>query len=87
MSEETPAGPGHEQPVAMRWLTAFGRFWWEFLIGDTPELFVGALVVVGVVALVCLHPGLRTVAACLAPVLISLVLVASVVKAARNHSS
>lgn len=30
-----------------RYLSAFGRFWWEFLIGDTPELFVGTLVVLG----------------------------------------
>lgn len=29
------------------WVTAFGRFWWEFLIGDTPELFVAVLVVIG----------------------------------------
>jgi hypothetical protein len=27
--------------------TAFGRFWWDFLIGDTPELFLATLVVVG----------------------------------------
>ncbi len=30
---------------------AFGRFWWDFLIGDTPELFVGTLLVVGAAAL------------------------------------
>jgi ABC-type spermidine/putrescine transport system permease subunit I len=30
---------------------AFGRFWWEFLIGETPELFVGMLLVVGAAAL------------------------------------
>lgn len=28
--------------------SAFGRFWWDFLIGDTPELFVATLVVIGV---------------------------------------
>jgi hypothetical protein len=27
---------------------AFGRFWIDFLVGDTPELFVVALVIVGV---------------------------------------
>ena len=33
-------------------MVAFGRFWWDFLIGDTPEIF-GAVVVglVGVWAL------------------------------------
>ena len=46
--------------AARRWLVAFGRFWWEFLIGDTPELFVGGVAVIGVLALLCLRPGLRT---------------------------
>jgi hypothetical protein len=31
----------------VRWLSAFGRFWWDFLIGDTPELFLAVLVVIG----------------------------------------
>lgn len=30
-----------------RAVRAFLRFWWEFLIGDTPELFVGVLVLSG----------------------------------------
>ena len=34
-------GRAGRRPLAVRWLTAFGRFWWDFLIGDTPELFVG----------------------------------------------
>ncbi len=34
--------------VITRSLTAFGRFWWDFLVGDTPELFVATLVIVGV---------------------------------------
>ena len=29
-----------------RGITAFGRFWLDFLVGDTPELFVATLVVV-----------------------------------------
>ena len=33
--------------TVLRALGAFGRFWKDFLIGDAPELFVGALVVVG----------------------------------------
>ncbi len=39
-----------------RWLVAFGRFWWKFLLGDTPELFVGVIVAVGAVALLA-HAG------------------------------
>ncbi len=30
-----------------RGLRSFGHFWWDFLIGDTPELFVAVLVLVG----------------------------------------
>lgn len=33
--------------VVTRGLVAFGRFWWDFLIGDTPELFVATLAVIG----------------------------------------
>jgi hypothetical protein len=28
-----------------RALRAFGRFWWEFFVGDTPELFVGVVAI------------------------------------------
>ena len=31
-----------------RAIRAFGHFWWDFLIGDTPELFVATLILVGV---------------------------------------
>lgn len=36
-----------------RAVVAFGRFWRDFLIGETPELFVGTLVFVG--AALALH--------------------------------
>ena len=78
--------PDDREPAALRWLSAFGRFWWEFLIGDTPELFVGAVAVVGVLALLSLNPGLRTAAAFLAPVLVAGVLTASIWRAVRNRT-
>ncbi|HVA08598.1 MAG TPA: hypothetical protein VNG12_17835 [Acidimicrobiales bacterium] len=31
-----------------RAIAAFGKFWWEFLVGDTPEVLVATIVVVGV---------------------------------------
>jgi hypothetical protein len=34
----------------MRYVSAFGRFWYDFLIGDRPELFVGPIVGLGLVA-------------------------------------
>ncbi len=32
-------------------IKAFGRFWWDFLVGDTPELFVSTLVILAATAL------------------------------------
>jgi hypothetical protein len=34
----------------MRFFFAFGRFWFDFLIGDRPELFVGPVVGLALVA-------------------------------------
>ncbi len=31
-----------------RGITAFGTFWWEFLVGDTPELLAAVVVVIAV---------------------------------------
>jgi len=67
----------------MRWLIGFGRFWWDFLVGDTPELFVGALVVLGVVAGL-VHGGARTAAIAVLPVLVAGLLVASVLRGRSN---
>jgi hypothetical protein len=35
----------------MRYLIAFGRFWYDFLIGDRPQLFVGPVVALAATAL------------------------------------
>ncbi len=79
-----PAGRGRTRALPVRWATAFGRFWWEFLIGDTPELFVGAVAAIAIVALVCLDHSLRTVAALLLPTLVAALLAGSAWKACRK---
>lgn len=85
---QPPQGESDGDPsVVFGWIRAFGRFWWDFLIGDTPELFVGAVTVIGVLAVISLKPGLRTVAAFLAPILVAGVLTASVYRAARRRTS
>lgn len=53
---------------------AFGHFWWDFLVGDTPELFVAMLVLVGV-AFALRHDRVADIV--LLPVLAILALVAS----------
>jgi hypothetical protein len=90
MAEPRPGdapAPAGGPPAPLRWLYAFGRFWQDFLIGDTPELFIGAVAVVGLVALACVKPGLRTVAAVAAPILVAGVLTASVYRAVRRGAS
>ncbi len=34
--------------AVVRWAKAFGHFWWDFLVGDTPELFAAMLVLVAI---------------------------------------
>ncbi len=83
----TPPGEGPtHRPWAIRMVKGFGLFWWDFLIGDTPELFIGAVAVVGLVALACLDHHLRTAAAVALPVLVAGLLAASVWKASRRPS-
>jgi hypothetical protein len=81
---EPATAPG--RPWPSRALRAFGRFWWEFLVGDTPELFVGVLAILGLVALVCRNQALRTVAAVLVPVAVVTLLSLSIWRAARKRS-
>jgi ABC-type spermidine/putrescine transport system permease subunit I len=75
-------GPGGSGPG--KWLAAFGRFWWDFLVGDTPELLVGTVIAVGVVALAVHQGGGRALTVALLPLLVIAMLVASVGLARRS---
>ena len=37
--------------TATRYAGAFGRFWWEFLVGETPELFLATLALIALALL------------------------------------
>ena len=65
----------------MRALRAFGRFWWDFLIGDTPEIAVGAVAIIGIAALTRHHPWL---AAVVVPLCVALLLTVSAVRGRRR---
>ncbi|MGO8870815.1 MAG: hypothetical protein ACLQPH_05330 [Acidimicrobiales bacterium] len=80
-----PERRGNGRPLPVRAAVGFGRFWWEFLVGDTPELFVGAVAAVAVAALCCLDHSLRTTGAVVLPVLVAAVLAGSVRKAGRRR--
>jgi len=77
--------PAVPEPAGRRWLRAFGHFWWAFLVGDTPELLAGAVVAVGVAALVCQVGGAHAAGALLLPVLVAAVLSVSVWRAATRR--
>ncbi len=69
----------------VRALIGFGRFWWDFLVGDTPEIFLAVVVTLVAVALLsegAHHPG---VAAALLVVMALVTLVLSVTRAARQR--
>ena len=70
--------------LAIRLLKGFGQFWWDFLIGDTPELFVAAMVIIGAVALLSEAGHFNTAAVVVLPILAVLSLGISVARAVRN---
>ena len=70
--------------AAGRLLRAFGHFWWDFLVGDTPEL---ALATGGVVAAAFLLEGTRWLGALLLPALAAGFLLLSALRAIRKAPS
>jgi hypothetical protein len=66
-----------------RLLTAFGRFWWEFLIGENPDAFIGALVVIGA-ALLLRHD--RPAAIAVVPALALAILIGSTYRGRKRAS-
>jgi hypothetical protein len=62
---------------------AFGHFWWDFLVGDAPELFVATLVII-VTALLLRHE--RAAAVIALPLEAIVFLVASTVRGQRGSS-
>ena len=76
------AAPGtSQQPLARRWLVAFGHFWWDFLVGDTPELLIGVLIALGVVALLVKVASLNALAVAGFPAMVAALLGISVYRA------
>lgn len=80
MPEHQPPAPA---PLVVRWLKAFGAFWWDFLVGDTPELLVGVLVAVGLVALLVKVASFNAAAVALFPLVVVALLGGSVYRGRR----
>ena len=58
----------HSLPV--RLLKGFAMFWWDFLVGDTPELFVATVVIIAISAALGKLWHANAVATVLLPVLV-----------------
>jgi hypothetical protein len=64
-------------PLVVRLLRGFAMFWWDFLVGDTPELTIG------VVALLSLRGHFNVASALLLPALAVAALSLSLWRASR----
>lgn len=75
----------NRRPLVLRAIVGFGRFWWDFLIGDTPELFVAVVVILGIVALTSVSGHANTLSEILEPLLVVLALVVSLARTVRSR--
>lgn len=69
--------------LPVRLVKGFAMFWWDFLVGDTPEIFVAVLSIIGVVALLSLVGHFNAAGVVALPVLASGALALSVRRAQR----
>ncbi len=76
--------PRQQQLPIAKWLRSFGMFWWDFLVGDTPELFVGVVAVLLIVYGITSAGTSKWIEAIVTVALASLVLTASVARAIRS---
>jgi hypothetical protein len=72
-----------EPSLASKVVRGFARFWWDFLVGDTPELFVAVLFTVAVVALLSLAGHFAAAAAIALPTMVVMALALSLWRASR----
>jgi hypothetical protein len=79
-----PAGSSGAAVLLRRGLGAFGHFWWDFLIGDTPELTVGAAVAIGAAGAIALDRSFLWLAVVVLPLVVVLALFGSVRRMARR---
>ncbi len=68
----------------VRSVKGFFMFWWDFLVGDTPEIFVAVVVIIGVVALLSVRGHFNAASATVLPVFAVAALGASVWRAQRS---
>lgn len=67
-----------------RAVRGFAMFWWDFLIGDTPEIFVAVVAIVAAVALLSDRGHDNVAAEVVLPLLAVVALGASIWRAQRS---
>lgn len=71
----------------MRYLRAFGAFWYDFLVGDRPELFVGVIAILALVWIINAMDLPIELAAVVMPLAVCLLLAGSLARAVRRRPS
>ncbi len=69
----------------MEHVRGFGRFWWDFIVGDDPALAVGVVLVLAL-ARIADQSGLDSAAWVIGPIGVLAVLGVSLLRAARGDS-
>ncbi len=72
-----------KRPLLVRLIVGFGRFWWDFLVGDTPELFLATVITLVVTAILSVAAHLNALSIVVLPLLVTLSLSASVARAVK----
>jgi hypothetical protein len=67
-----------------RALVGFGRFWWDFLVGDTPEIFITVVMMLSVLAGVSMWLHHVSAAVYVYPVVVLSALLVSVRRAIKR---
>ena len=70
-------------PLVVRLVKGFAMFWWDFLVGDTPELFIAALAIIAVTAWLSRSLHANAAAVIVLPVLVIAALGVSVGRAVK----
>jgi len=82
---QMPSSASEPESLPVRWIRAFGEFWLDFFVGDSPELLIGVLIVIGAAALVVHQHAPRFVVIGSLPVLAAIILSLSVVRRSRRR--
>ncbi|MDA8271984.1 MAG: hypothetical protein M0Z39_11415 [Actinomycetota bacterium] len=77
----------HRKALPLWLVEGFLRFWWELLVGDTPELFIGTVAIFGVAELLLDFKAPSLVLVLVGPILVVLLLNLTVAIAFRTIST